>query len=131
MLLVDDNSVGQLVVRGMLLKLGYRVKTVDTGPNALAALQAGDFDAVLLDIPEGGFSLCCQIRALPGCGELPVIALSTSLNVSEREHCHGIGLSERLAKPVRFEALQAVLARRLLCPVEGESAVHSAGMPLF
>ncbi|PRW84835.1 hybrid sensor histidine kinase/response regulator [Pseudomonas simiae] len=130
-LLVDDNSVGQLVVRGMLLKLGYRVKTVDTGPNALAALQAGDFDAVLLDIPEGGFSLCCQIRALPGCGELPVIALSTSLNVSERERCHGIGVSEHLVKPVRFEALQAVLERRLLCPAEGESAAYSAGMPLF
>ncbi|WP_339471393.1 hybrid sensor histidine kinase/response regulator [Pseudomonas sp. EL_65y_Pfl1_R83] len=130
-LLVDDNSVGQLVVRGMLLKLGYRVKSVDSGPNALAALQGEDFDAVLLDLPEGGFSLCCQIRALPGCGELPVIAVSTSLNVSEREHCHGVGISDRLVKPVRFEALQAVLQRRLLCPVEGESAGLSAGMPLF
>jgi len=130
-LLVDDNSVGQLVVRGMLLKLGYRVKTVDSGPTALAALQAGTFDAVLLDVPEGGFSLCCQIRALPGCGELPVIALSSSLNASERERCHGIGITDRLAKPVRFEALQAVLERRVLCPQEGESAGHSARMPLF
>lgn len=75
--------------------------------------------------------MCCQIRALPGCGELPVIALSTSLNVSERERCHGIGVSEHLVKPVRFEALQAVLERRLLCPAEGESAAYSAGMPLF
>ena len=31
----------------------------------------------------------------------------------------------------RFEALQAVLARRLLGADEGESAGHSAGMPLF
>ena len=123
-LLVDGNSVGQLVVRGMLLKLGYRVKTADSGPSALATLQGETFDAVLLDIPEGGFSLCCQIRALPGCGELPVIALSTSLSVSEREQCHGIGVTDRLAKPVRFEALQAVLERRLLCPLEGESAGH-------
>ena len=130
-LLVDDNSVGQLVVRGMLLKLGYRVKTVDSGPAALTALQGETFDAVLLDIPEGGFSLCCQIRALPGCGELPVIALSTTLNVSERERCHGIGITERLVKPVRFDALQALLERRLLCPSEGESAGHSARMPLF
>ena len=124
MLLVDDNSVGQLAVRGMLLKLGYRVKTVDNGPSALALLQNATFDAVLLDVPEGGFSLCCQIRALPGCGELPVIALSASLNVSDRERCHGIGITDRLAKPVRFDALQAVLERRLLCPLEGESAEH-------
>ncbi len=130
-LLVDDNSVGQLAVRGMLLKLGYRVKTVDSGPAALAALQGAGFDAVLLDVPEGGFSLCCQIRALPGCAELPVIALSSSLNVSERERCHGIGVTERLAKPVRFDALQAVLERHLLRQAEDESAVYSAGMPLF
>jgi Signal transduction histidine kinase len=130
-LLVDDNSVGQLVVRGMLLKLGYRVKTVDSGLAALAALKGQSFDAVLLDVPEGGFSLCCQIRALPGCGELPVIALSTSLNTSERERGHGIGITDRLAKPVRFEALQAVLERHLLSALEGESAGHSARMPLF
>ncbi|QJI31186.1 response regulator [Pseudomonas sp. ADAK18] len=121
-LLVDDNSVAQLVVRGMLLKLGYRVKTVDNGPAALALLQDGTFDAVLLDVPEGGFSLCCQIRALPGCGELPVITLSTSLQSPEREHCHGVGITDRLVKPVRFEALQAVLERRLSSAVEGESA---------
>lgn len=121
-LLVDDNSVAQLVVRGMLLKLGYRVKTVDNGPAALALLQSQTFDAVLLDVPEGGFSLCCQIRALPGCGELPVIALSTSLQAPERERCHGVGITDRVAKPIRFEALQRVLQLRLLHMVEGESA---------
>ncbi|MDF2793030.1 MAG: hybrid sensor histidine kinase/response regulator [Pseudomonas orientalis] len=130
-LLVDDNSVVQLAVRGMLLKLGFRVKAVDGGPAALAALQEHRFEAVVLDVPEGGFSLCCQIRALPGCGELPVIGMSTALTVTDRERCHGIGMSEHLAKPVRFEALQATLERLVLCPQEGESAVHSARMPLF
>ena len=56
--------------------------------------------------------------------QLPVIALTTSLNGTDRERCHGIGITDRLAKPVRFEALQAVLERRLLCPLEGESAGH-------
>ncbi|AIG03124.1 putative two-component system sensor kinase [Pseudomonas fluorescens] len=121
-LLVDDNSVTQLVLRGMLLKLGYRVKVADSGPVALAMLQDGTFDAVLLDVTEDGFTLCCQVRALPGCGELPVIALSDSLQGSARQHCHGVGVTEQLLKPVRFELLQAVLRRRLLCPLEGESA---------
>ncbi|KAA0942468.1 response regulator [Pseudomonas sp. ANT_H14] len=121
-LLVDDNSVAQLVMRGMLLKLGYRVKVVDSGPAALAMLQGETFDAVLLDVPVDGFSLCCQVRALPGCSELPVIALSASLQSLAREHCHGVGITEQLVKPVRFEALQAVLQRYLLCPLEGESA---------
>ncbi|MGY2290158.1 hybrid sensor histidine kinase/response regulator [Pseudomonas sp. SDO528_S397] len=123
-LLVDDNSVAQLTVRGMLLKLGYRVKTTGSAPAALQLLQAEPFDAVLLDVPEGGFSLCCQIRALPGCGELPVIALSSTTQTPERERCHGIGITDQVLKPVRFEALQAVLQRRLLCLAEGESADH-------
>ncbi len=127
-LLVDSNSVGQWLVRGMLLKLGYRVKTADSGPSALAALEGETFDAVLLDVPDGGFSLCCQIRALPGCGELPVIALSASLDASERERCHGIGITDRLSKPVRFEVLRAVLER---CLLQGENAEYSAGMPLL
>jgi len=114
-LLVDDNSVAQLVVRGMLLKLGYRVKTVDSGPAAMALLQDETFDAVLLDIPE-------QIRALPGCAELPVIALSSSAQSPERSDCHGVGVTDRLAKPVRFDALQAMLHIRLLSTEKGESA---------
>jgi len=51
-----------------------------------------------------------------------VIALSTSLQVSPREGCHGIGITDRVPKPVRFEALQSVLNRRLLCLAEGERA---------
>ncbi|WP_339530248.1 hybrid sensor histidine kinase/response regulator [Pseudomonas mucidolens] len=122
LLLVNDNSVAQWVVRGMLLKLGYRVKVVDSAPAALTMLQDETFDAVLLDMPQDGFSLCCQMRALPGCGELPVIALSGALDSQAREPCHGAGITEKLVKPVRFEALQAVLQRRVLCPLEGESA---------
>jgi two-component system, sensor histidine kinase LadS len=33
-------------------------------------------------------------------------------------------VTDRVAKPVRFEALRAVLERRVLCPLEGESAGH-------
>ena len=70
MLLVDDNSINQLVMRGMLLKLGFRVRTADSGLAALDLLQRETFDAVLVDcqLPSSdGVSVCCQIRALPGC----------------------------------------------------------------
>jgi CheY-like chemotaxis protein len=69
-LLVDDNQVNQLVMRGMLLKLGFRVRTADSGSAAFDCLKRETFDAVLLDHelqPMDGVSVCCQIRALPGC----------------------------------------------------------------
>ncbi|SDO01159.1 Signal transduction histidine kinase [Pseudomonas arsenicoxydans] len=121
-LLVDDNSINQLVMRGMLLKLGFRVRATDSGAAALDQLQREHFDAVLLDcqMPKlDGASLCCQIRALPGCAELPVFVVAMS---GERERCPNGALIDYLSKPVKFEDLQAALYRRVLCPGQGESA---------
>ena len=121
-LLVDDNNVNQLVMRGMLLKLGFRVRTADSGPAALEFLQRETFDAVLVDGQLqvlDGVSLCCQIRALPGCAQVPVfmIALGTDL-----ERCPSGAMIDHLSKPVKFEDLQVALYRRVLCSEQGESA---------
>jgi signal transduction histidine kinase/CheY-like chemotaxis protein len=121
-LLVDDNSINQLVMRGMLLKLGFRVRATDSGAAALDQLQREHFDAVLLDCQmptQDGISLSCQIRALPGCDELPVFVVAMS---GERERCPNGALLDYLSKPVKFEDLQAALYRRVLCPGQGESA---------
>ena len=121
-LLVDDNSINQLVMRGMLLKLGFRVRTAESGAVALDFLQRETFDAVLLDCqlpPIDGVSVCCQIRALPGCAELPVFMLALGV---DRERCPTGELIDHLSKPVKFEDLQAALYRRVLHPKQGESA---------
>ncbi|WP_460369853.1 hybrid sensor histidine kinase/response regulator [Pseudomonas sp. Tul1A2] len=114
-LLVDDNSVNQLVMRGMLLKLGFRVRTADNGATALDCLQREAFDAVLIDcqLPaHDGASLCCQIHALPGCANLPVFMLALT---ADREFCATGAAVDYLNKPVKFEELQSALERRLLC----------------
>lgn len=114
-LLVDDNSVNQLVMRGMLLKLGFRVRSADNGAAALDCLQRATFDAVLIDcqLPaHDGASLCCQIHALPGCTNLPVFMLALS---ADRELCATGAPVDYLNKPVKFEDLQSALERRVLC----------------
>ena len=121
-LLVDDNNVSQLVMRGMLLKLGFRARTADSGLAALDLLQRESFDAVLVDCQLqslDGVSVCCEIRAMPGCAQLPVfmIALGT-----DRERCPSGAQIDHLSKPVKFEDLQAALYRRVLCTEQGESA---------
>ncbi|WP_367373067.1 7TM diverse intracellular signaling domain-containing protein [Pseudomonas lini] len=121
-LLVDDNSINQLVMRGMLLKLGFRVRTADSGLAALDYLQRETVDAVLLDSqlpPLDGVSICCRIRALPGCAELPVFMIALS---ADRAYCPSDTLVDYLSKPVKFEDLQAALYRRVLCPGQSESA---------
>ena len=70
MLIVEDNAINQLVTRGMLLKLGYQVRTADNGAEALEVLRNGGVDAVLLDCQMpvmDGFATCRALRNLPGC----------------------------------------------------------------
>ncbi|QJP97734.1 MULTISPECIES: hybrid sensor histidine kinase/response regulator [Pseudomonas] len=113
-LLVDDNSVNQLVMRGMLLKLGFRVRTADHGAAAIECLQREPFHAVLIDCqlpPLDGASLCCQIHDLPGCANLPVFVIALG---ADREHCASAGSIDYLSKPVKFEDLQVAMQRRVL-----------------
>ena len=119
-LLVDDNSGNQRVMRGMLLKLGYRVRTAEGCEDARAVMLRERIDAVLLDghrLRADGVSLCCQLHALAGYADLPLLVATQA---PERERCDGA--IEYVSKPVKFEALQAILLRRVLCRVEGESA---------
>lgn len=114
-LLVDNNSVNQLVMRGMLLKLGFRVRAADNSAAALDYLQRESFDAVLIDCQspaQDGAALCCQIHTLPGCAHLPVFMLAMS---ADREMCSPGAVIDYLNKPVKFEDLQAALERRVLC----------------
>jgi signal transduction histidine kinase/CheY-like chemotaxis protein len=121
-LLVDDNNINQLVVRGMLLKLGYRVRTADSRRATLELLRGESFDALLIDchLPQlDGVSICCQVRALPGYAALPMLAV---MQGTERERGQMAGATDYLSKPVKFEELQTILYRRVLCPRQGESA---------
>ncbi|MFI7868907.1 response regulator, partial [Ectopseudomonas khazarica] len=103
-LIVEDNAINQLVTRGMLLKLGYRVRTADNGAEALSLLREESVDAVLLDCQMpvmDGFATCRAIRALPGCAEVPVLAITAHSHSGDRERCLAAGMSDYLAKPVK------------------------------
>jgi CheY-like chemotaxis protein len=124
-LLIDDSSINQLVIRGMLLKLGYRVRTAEDASGAVELLRSERFDAVLLDcrIPSlEGFEICRQLREVPGCAKLPLMVVTARLQQGELELCRDAGVSDCLVKPVRFEELQGKLHTWLLAVKDGESA---------
>ncbi|MGQ7959341.1 7TM diverse intracellular signaling domain-containing protein [Pseudomonas sp. SP16.1] len=117
-LIVEDNAINQLVTRGMLLKLGYRVRTADNGAAALDILRSETLDAVLLDCQMpvmDGFATCRALRALPGCAELPVLAITAHSHSGDRERCLAAGMSDYLAKPVKFDELRVLLHDWVLC----------------
>ena len=124
-LLINDNSLDQLVVRGMLLKLGYGVRTADDRGAALGLLRRERFDAVLLagSMPVAdGIAFFHELQGLPGCAGLPVLAVTEQGSACPRYLA--VGIARCLNRPVRFDELQGALHECVLSKarVEGESA---------
>jgi signal transduction histidine kinase/CheY-like chemotaxis protein len=123
LLLIDDNSVNQLVLRGMLLKLGYRVRTADDAASALEQLRREHFDAVLLDCQapmSDGSAICQRLRDVPGADQLPVLGIISTTQRGERDRYLAAGMTECLHRPVRFEELQSLLHSWLLAQKQSE-----------
>ena len=114
-LMVGESSVDQLVTRGMLLKLGYQVRTADTLQTAVDAMHHERIDALLLDCearPAQAFEWCRQLRE--GGASLPILAVLGSHQRGEGDRAQAQGVSECLPRPLHFDQVQGVLQRQLL-----------------
>ncbi|TWI54261.1 signal transduction histidine kinase [Pseudomonas duriflava] len=123
-LLVENNPQDAVIIRGMLLRLGYRVCTACSGSEALDLLDQKTFDVVLLNCQMpvmDGFATCRALRALSGCENLPVLALSAHPYHGDRDHCLAAGMSDYLSKPVKLNELQSMLQDWLLCQPQMET----------
>ncbi|HYQ38157.1 MAG TPA: ATP-binding protein [Pseudomonas sp.] len=111
-LLVEDNPVNQLVVKGLLARLGLGVAVARHGEEALKMLHQRVFDLVLMDcnLPlMDGYEATRQIRRERRWATLPVIALTANVLPEDRERCQQAGMNDYLSKPLRREELQAML----------------------
>ncbi len=114
-LLAEDHPVNRRVAVGVLEGLGHSVALAADGSEALAALAAAEFDAVLMDVQMpvmDGFEATAGLRAREaGTGRhTPVIALTAHAMKGDRERCLATGFDDHLPKPIRRDALAAALA---------------------
>ncbi len=116
-LVVEDNRINQRVVAEFLQLAGMEVDAVNNGLEALAQINAGFYDAILMDIqmPElDGIRTTQAIRKKDSHRSVPVIALSASISVTEHNACLDSGVNDFLTKPVDPEGLIAKLNQWLL-----------------
>jgi len=130
-LVVEDNEVNALVVRGMLEQMGVHAELAINGQRALAAMRAEAFDLVLMD---------CQMPVVDGWEatriwrahearvktepRTPIVALTASAAAGERERCLEAGMDDYLSKPFTREALGEIVDRYL--PPHGAPAAAAS-----
>jgi two-component system, sensor histidine kinase and response regulator len=120
-LLVDDNVVNQKVGLKMLERLGYHADVASNGREALLATDTVRYDLVLMDcqMPEmDGYEATAAIREreVPTGAHTTIIALTAEAMRGDKERCLAAGMDDYLSKPVRFEALEAVIGRLFALP---------------
>ena len=112
-LVVEDNSVNQLVAIGQLHRLGHTAFVAPSGAEALAALARDPFDIILMDVqmPDmDGYEVTRRIRAMDSpLNAIPIIAITAHALHGQREKCLAAGMNDYLAKPVSLEQIGAVV----------------------
>ena len=117
-LVVDDIATNRLVAAQLLMASGARVIEAASGPEALARLEEGGVDAVLLDLMMPGMDgneTLRRIRATYG-RKVPVVAMTADVLAIRSDDALRSALDGFLPKPILPESLREVLGP-LLAPV--------------
>ncbi len=117
LLLVEDNTINQIVAKRLLERRGHMVTAVDNGHQALAVLAETPFDCVLMDVempelsgPETLALLRDPARFGPAAAT-PAVALTAHAVKGYRERMLQAGFDDYVAKPIDMHELDAALAR--------------------
>jgi CheY-like chemotaxis protein len=113
-LVAEDNEINQMVARKILEKEGFEVDIVETGTDAVKAVEENEYAFVLMDIqmPEmDGYEATSVIRETEKVsGEhIPIIALTASAMEEDRQLCFDAGMDDYVPKPVDKEDLLRAL----------------------
>jgi CheY-like chemotaxis protein len=108
-LVAEDNLVNQMLVMGILKKLGYRADIVQNGQEAVERLRDGPYDLVLMDVQMpvmGGFEAAAIIRDTGSNvlnHRIPIIAMTAHALKGDMEVCLAAGMDDYLSKPIEIE----------------------------
>ncbi|MDO9334762.1 MAG: response regulator [Caulobacter sp.] len=111
-LLAEDNPINAFLARTLLEREGAVVDRAASGEETLAAMEAGRYDLILMDVRMPGLSGIDAAKALRARGvSTPIVALTADAFEDDRRACLAAGMDDFLVKPLTADALRAALAR--------------------
>jgi signal transduction histidine kinase/streptogramin lyase/BarA-like signal transduction histidine kinase len=115
-LVVEDNTVNVLVVKRFLNKWGVEFVHAEDGVEALKKVDDGVFDLILMDIhmPNmDGYEAAKAIRNRPNpqLQRIPIIALTASALMDNKERVYEVGMNDIVVKPFKPAELYRILTQ--------------------
>ncbi len=113
LLVADDDAINREIAASLLRHLGHDVEVAADGQEALSAVRASTFDAVLVDLympAMDGIEFARAVRALPPpLATLRLIAVTADAEANIRASVLAAGIDSVLIKPVTLERLAEAL----------------------
>ncbi len=109
-LIVEDNEENRDALKRRLERRGFEILLATDGKAGVEVAKAEKPDLVLMDMnmPElDGWEATRQIKAAPGLGDVPVIALTAHAMTGDRERALEAGCTDYHTKPIEFPKLLA------------------------
>lgn len=109
-LIVDDTPANLHLLVKLLSERGYKVRPAPGGKHALAVVQAGQIDLVLLDIMMpgmDGYEVCRQFKAQDATRDIPIIFLSALNDPFDKVKAFELGGVDYITKPFQAEEVLA------------------------
>jgi CheY-like chemotaxis protein/HPt (histidine-containing phosphotransfer) domain-containing protein len=111
-LVAEDNAVNREVALRLLSRWGYEADAVHDGEAAVAAVERGRYDIVLMDVEMpvlDGIEATRRIRARYGDAGPLVVAMTAFATREHENECRAAGMGGYLTKPIQVEKLRALL----------------------
>lgn len=102
---------------------GYDAEPLYDADAALASARALPPLAVVMDVRTAGDRFAAAIRALPGCGDVPVVAVTGYASAADRTRASHDGVDHYLTKPVDPDWFRLFLTRI------GRGSARTASIP--
>jgi len=129
-LVVDDSDVNRRIMAALLESAGLRVMTAAGGHEAIALARRHRPDVIFMDLKMedlDGFETTRRLAADAATADIPVIAVTASAFGDKRTAAREAGCVDYLPKPVRAEALFAVLQTHVGARFESGAAEAPPG----
>jgi CheY-like chemotaxis protein len=115
-LIADDDEFIRSILLDMLCDTGLALDEAQDGLEAVAKCRQTRYALVLMDMLMPGLTgvqATRQIRQLPGMEHTPILAITGNSSEADRSTCLQAGMNDLVTKPVRSEALAAIVLRWL------------------